>query len=210
MLKAGGALKDGYNYGADVRFSLVCYPGVAMLAGLGASVLLRRAVAAGIAARRAAFALAAALAAAFLSFMPHVRAVGEEAWAARADVAFARRMMPELPAHSIVLTQDPELFHLNGVSAAQMFLAERNTGYVREFLAARYAGGVFVHSGFWCNVGAAGQQSSCTKVLSEYPNELLREYREREFRYAFYRLNLGEMRLRLETGVQLRQDVTTR
>jgi hypothetical protein len=199
-----------YNYGADVRFSLMCYPGLAVLAGLGAARVRRWAVAAGMAARRATFWIVAAVAMAFLSFMPQIRAVGEEAWAARADVAFAHRVMPELPPNSIVLTHDPALFHFNHISAAQMFIAAQNPGYVLDALVPRYTGGVFVHWGFWCNVADAAQRSLCATVLGQLPNDLVREYRERDYRYAFYRLNASSLGLRLKPALRLRQDVTTR
>jgi hypothetical protein len=191
-----------YNYGADVRFSLLAYPGLAILAGFGIAALRRRAIAAGIDARKTAFALVAAVAVAFLSFMPQVRAVGEEAWASRADVAFVRSAARDLPANSIVLTHVPALFLTNGICAAQLSLALSAPGFTSTVLLPRYAGGVFVHWGYWCNVADRVQASLCSDVLDQHPNQLIRESREREYRYAFYRITPGE--LRLKTDLQLK------
>ena len=112
-----------YDFGADVRYALMGHGAVAMLAGIGASTVLALAVRMQIDRRRAAIAMAAALVFQFLSFMPLVRAVGDEGWAARADVEFVQRVAGDLPAHAVVLTQNPSLFHLRGINAAQVSLA---------------------------------------------------------------------------------------
>src|SRR6266511_2830596 len=83
-----------YNYGADVRYSLMTYPPIAILAGMGGAQ-----VAAWLEGARArvypppslsaANIVAVALGFQFLWYAPLVRATTEEAWAARADVRFA-------------------------------------------------------------------------------------------------------------------------
>ena len=179
-----------YNYGADDRFSLMTFPPIAILAGIGAWSLAER-----LASRRvprATQAVAAALVAQFLWYLPFVRAVGEEAWSARADVAFARSMVRELPPNAMVLTHNPNMFHVWGQSAAQLSLAAGDSNYLEHVLAPRYAGGVFFHWNFWCNVADPVQQSFCTSALSHFPHSLVREYRERDYRYAFYKLDLHE------------------
>jgi hypothetical protein len=174
-----------YNYGADVRYSLMTYPPVAVLGGLGAAYLVRllgrlwpavpaRAV------------VAACVAFQFLWYAPVVRATTEEAWAARADVRFARTVSAELPPNSYVLTQNPGMFHLWGRNAGQMSLA-RSPEYV-AFLRNHYAGGVYVHWNFWCNVQDRVQQDLCRQALSVAASEVVCEYRERDQRFAFYRL----------------------
>ena len=59
----------------------------------------------------------------FLWQAPRVRAVGEEAWAARADVAFARAFLAELEPDALVLTHNPNMFLIWGANAAQMGFA---------------------------------------------------------------------------------------
>lgn len=175
-----------YNYGADVRYSLMTYPPLAVLGGLGVSRLAkwledsRRDVPAYVA-------LTAGLAFQFLWYAPLVRATTEEAWAARADVQFARTLVPELKGNSYVLTHNPGMFHVWGVNAGQMSLVVTNPRHL-DFLVTRYAGGVYLHWNFWCNVLDPIQREFCLKALEGQRAETLREYRERDQRYAFYRI----------------------
>jgi dolichyl-phosphate-mannose-protein mannosyltransferase len=179
-----------YNYGADDRFSLMTYPPLAMLAGVGASSLAQL-----VSKSRWRMPFAPSLVVAslvilqFLAYLPFVRAVGEEAWGARADVAFAKETLPVLPRNSIVLTHNPNMFHVWGRNAAQASLAANDPRYVDTTLARRYAGGVIFHWNFWCNVNDPLQQSFCTTILDKFPHTLIREYREREYRFAFYALS---------------------
>lgn len=78
------------------------------------------------------------------------------------------------------------MFHLWGVNAGQMSTVVANPSYL-PVLAARYTGGVYVHWNFWCNVHDQVQQELCRKVLELRPSEIVREYRERDQRYALYR-----------------------
>ena len=151
-----------YNYGADVRYSLMTYPPIAVLGGLGAARLAEGlgelSVDVGnrshspFAFRVPARALLVTiLLFQFLWYSPVVRATTEEAWAARADVRFAQSFAREIPRNSYVLTHNPSMFHLWGVNAGQMSLVISNPDYVR-FLAERYPGGLYLHWNFWCNV----------------------------------------------------------
>jgi hypothetical protein len=135
--------------------------------------------------------MVAALGVQFLWYLPLVRTTGEEAWSARADVEFARSFAENLPRNSIVLTHNPNMFHLWGRSAAQASIAMTEPDYVSHVLLPRYAGGVFFHWNFWCDVADPVQQSFCTGVLARFPHTLLREYRERDYRYALYRLDVS-------------------
>jgi len=179
-----------YNYGADVRYSLMTYPALAALGGLGAAQVTRW-----IAQRRPGFAaqsiVTAALAFQFLWYAPVVRATTEEAWAARADVQFAKSVVPQLRGGSYVLTHNPGMFHVWGISAGQMSLAVSNPAYL-EFLATRYAGGVYVHWNFWCNVQDPVQREFCHKVLQLKPLEAVAEHRERDELLALYRLKTAK------------------
>ncbi len=177
-----------YNYGADVRYSLLTYPPLAILGGLGAARVagwLER-VQHAFPARKA---LTAGLAFQFLWYAPLVRATTEEAWAARADMRFARAIAADLPANSYVLTHNPGIFHVWGVNAGQMSLAVSHPDYL-TLLGARYAGGVYLHWNFWCNVDDALQRQFCRSALAMRPVETVREYRERDQRFTLYRLQM--------------------
>lgn len=182
-----------YDYGADVRFSLMSYAPLAALAGIGTARLVRRA-SAGRSVRAAVVAAAGALLVQFTWYMPWVRAVGEEAWAARADVEFAREIERQLPANAFVLTHNPGMFHVWGADAAQLSLATEDAAFVRDRLLPRYAGGVYIHWNFWCNAADPVQQAFCDRAVSAYPTTVFRERRVRDYRYAFYRIAPGPSR----------------
>ena len=186
-----------YNYGADVRYSLMTFPPIAMLGGLGAAGLVRliarRGMSLGLpgSTRVPIRALVVAiLLFQFLWYAPVVRATTEEAWAARADVRFAQDFAGEIPRNSYVLTHNPGMFHLWGVNAGQMSLVISNPAYVR-FLAGRYSGGVYLHWNFWCNAQDPPQQAICRNAIAIGTPELVREYRERDQRFVFYRMKIS-------------------
>jgi hypothetical protein len=178
-----------YNYGADVRYSLLTYPPLAVLGGLGAARLVEwfARIRPGV---PAVVAVTAGLAFQFLCYAPLVRATTEEAWAARADIRFARSLVPDLPPNSYVLTHNPSMFHIWGINAGQMSLIAASPDYVNQ-LAARYAGGVYLHWNFWCNVQDPVQRQFCRNALATRPVETVREYRERDQRFALYRLQIS-------------------
>jgi hypothetical protein len=180
-----------YNYGADVRYSLMSYVPIAVLAGAG----IRRLTHALDAVHRGRWSDRAILAATIavilaqsMYYLPLVRATGEEAWAARADVKYAKAFAERLPPNAIVLTHNPSMFHIWGINAAQLSLAMSDTAFVSEALHRRFAGGVYVHWSFWCNVNDPTQVAFCRSVLARFPHELVEARREREYEYALYRL----------------------
>jgi hypothetical protein len=164
------------------------YPPLAAFGGLGVA-RVQRWLARQLPGLPVAELLTGALAFQFLWYSPLVRATTEEGWAARADVQFARAFAADLPANSYVLTHNPAMFHVWGVSAGQMSLATLAPNYV-NVLAARYTGGVYLHWNFWCNVDDAVQRDLCRRALAMGAAEQVREYRERDQRYAFYRLGV--------------------
>ena len=178
-----------YNYGADVRYSLMTYPPIAVLGGLGAARLARLVarLGPGVPARAL---MVTILTFQFLWYSPIVRATTEEGWAARADVRFARLFAQELPRNSYVLTHNPGMFHLWGVNAGQMAQVVANPAYV-SLLGRRYTGGIYLHWNFWCNAQDPAQQEVCRKAMATGPAEIIKEYSERDQRYAFYRMRVG-------------------
>jgi hypothetical protein len=185
-----------YNYGADVRYSLMTYPPLAVLGGLGAAWLARvttqlaRRLGSPLATPGIARALMVTLVFfQFLWYAPVVRATTEEAWAARADVRFAQSFAREIPRNSYVLTHNPSMFHLWGVSAGQISLVTSNPAYMR-FLAQHYSGGLYLHWNFWCNAQDQTQQEICRKAFSIVPVEVAKEYRERDQHFGFYHMKV--------------------
>jgi hypothetical protein len=177
-----------YNYGADVRYSLMTFPPIAVLGGLGASRVAAWFDARHFAVRGLRVATAGLL---FQSlwYAPVVRATTEEAWAARADVRFAESVVPMLDGNAYVLTHNPGMFHVWGVSAGQMSLVANNPGQL-AFLATRYRD-VYLHWNYWCNVSDPVQQAFCAQALAVNPAKVVREYRERNQRYSLYRFEIA-------------------
>jgi hypothetical protein len=175
-----------YNWGANVRYSLMTYAPLAVLAGAGAGWLgdgwLR------VLGRAAVWVVVAALVFQFLWYMPQARDVGEESWAARADVVHAREFAALAPPESMILTQNPNMFLLWGQNAAQLSLATTDEDYVRRYMLSRFTGGVYVHWNFWCNVPDELQQSFCRNALDRFPTELVAERTVRDQRFALYRI----------------------
>ena len=179
-----------YNYGADVRYSLMTYVPVAILAAAGLwriAEWMRTRLHQHWTDRQLCASLSAILLAQFLWYAPLVRATGEEAWSARADVRFAKEFAARLPPNSLVLTHNPSMFHVWNVSAAQVSFV-RSDPRRTEQLFARYAGGVYLHWNFWCNVPDPMQSSFCGAALDEFPHELVYSRRERDFTFALYKL----------------------
>ena len=121
-----------YNYGADVRYSLMTYPPLAVLGGLGAA----RLVAAGSSARPGVPGARLAVTAGLGVPVPLVRAArprddrGSVGGAGRRAVC-ADRSSPSCRGNSYVLTHNPGMFHLWGVNAGQMSLVVDEPGYAR-------------------------------------------------------------------------------
>ena len=175
-----------YNYGADVRYSLATYPPVMIMGGLGLARLVGRFERAG----RGTLALAGltgAVVAQFLWYVPAVRATTDGAWAARADVEFARSLVPVLRGRTYVLTQDPGMFQVWGISAGQTSLAAAEPARL-DMLARQYPDGVYLHWNFWCNVQDPVQRGFCSRILELSPGDLIREQWKENQRYALYRL----------------------
>jgi hypothetical protein len=177
-----------YDYGADVRYSVIVNPPIAVLAGLGAAWLLRAVGRRPVGAALAALALAAA-GQYLVKSIPVVRAKADSAWAARADVDFAKSFVPRLPKDAYVLTHNPGMFQVWGVNAGQMSLA--NDPRFLDALAGRFTGGVYLHWNYWCNTQDRVHRDLCTRVLALGPVALAGEVRADDQHLAFYRMDVA-------------------
>ncbi|MDX1779621.1 MAG: hypothetical protein R3339_12130, partial [Thermodesulfobacteriota bacterium] len=175
-----------YNYGADVRFSLLSAIPIALIAGNGTEAihnLLNRRfkITAG------AVILPLLIVFSFLPFIPFVRALTQEAWGARADHRFAREMAEAVPDDGVILTHNPNMFLLWGKNAAQASLATEHPSYFKRFFY-RYKGGVYLHYNFWCNVPDKLQNSFCTNILERYDCTPLMSFNEQNYTYELYKV----------------------
>ena len=176
-----------YNYGTDVRFSLMTYIPVAVLSGYGAAIVCGW-VEDRFSVDSAKHGLLLLIIFSLIPFLPYVRTIGQEAWAARADHRYADIMANQLPPNSIVLTHNPNMFLLWGKNAAQASIAV-NEPITMEHLFDRYEGGIYFHYNFWCNVDDPLQQSFCNRIVDRYETEEVLSFEERNYTYRLYRLN---------------------
>lgn len=191
-----------YKYGADVRFSLLTFMPLAVLGGMGAECLVRRAAdilacrpagsgnsqAAGPGGRQTAAALLITLIIlSWLKFLPLVRLVGQEGWGARVDHAFARQSLGMIPGRSIVLTHVPTMFLLWGKDSIQAYAGINDTGVMEE-LRRRYRGEVYFHWGYWCNAADDENRLVCERISQLYHLEPVAAAREQDNLYGLYRM----------------------
>jgi hypothetical protein len=80
------------------------------------------------------------------------------------------------------------MFQVWGVNAGQASLVVANPARLRD-LARRYAGGVYLHWNFWCNVQDPVQRDFCTSTLALAPSRMVREEHVRNQRFALYKLD---------------------
>jgi hypothetical protein len=174
-----------YGYGADVRYSLMSFMPLSLLAGMGMyrfSTLFKQKKAIVFCTTFA----AAAVILSFLRFVPQIRIIGEEACQARADHHYAQKMAEMLPDNSLVLTHNPNMFLLLGKNAAQASAAYYNPQKMNFFFD-RYKGGVFFHYNFWCNVSDPVQQKFCTDILDKYEHKKITGWREKGYDFILYK-----------------------
>jgi Dolichyl-phosphate-mannose-protein mannosyltransferase len=176
-----------YRFGANVRYSILAGAPLVVFAGMGAA-MAARAGARWCGDTKAAWLVAALVAIHFTWFLPLVRSVGEESWGSRTDVAFGHRIAQALPPNSIVLTHTPSMFQLWGANAAQASLATTDPSRVSGMFTSQFAGGVYFHWGFWCNVDDKVQHAFCQNILDRFPHEVVAEDAHATYRYVLYRL----------------------
>jgi hypothetical protein len=122
-----------YRYGADVRFALVSFMPLAILAGMGGVWITN--IAADKSKRLGVSSVVVLVVIfSFLQFMPLVRRVGQEAWGSRYDHLYAHEFIKKIPRRSIVLTQNPNMFLLWGQNAIQTFAGINNPGLIKNLM----------------------------------------------------------------------------
>ncbi|MDO9228215.1 MAG: glycosyltransferase family 39 protein [Syntrophales bacterium] len=198
-----------YKYGADVRFALVCFMPLAVLAGLGGDAL-REWVAGGEdapkkegeteaaagggrpglrAGYRRPFAALLMLLLLFcwLKFVPLVRLVGQEAWGARHDHKYSYEFIRKIPNRAVVVTHIPSMFLLWGQNAIQAYAGINNPDLIRDLMN-RYNGHVYFHKSYWCNTLNDANRSVCDEIGQRYDLEPVAVAREQSHEYGLYRM----------------------
>ncbi len=180
-----------YNFGVDVRFSLLSHLPLMILAGYGISAFSGWC--------RAVFRITWMPSVLFLfvlfsgvSFLSYVRTVGSEAWASRADHHFAETLLTHLPPHSLILTHNPNMFLVWGDSAAQASHATYKPQHLRQ-LFQQYSGGIYFHYNFWCAIPDAVQNAFCETILKRFNTTEIASFQEQTMTFRLYKLDLKEV-----------------
>jgi hypothetical protein len=184
-----------YRYGADVRFALLSFMPLAVLAGIGGEAILRKI---GTAPNFANFEgtsphlpvaalLVLVLVFSWLKFIPLIRLVGQEAWGARYDHNHAREFIKRIPNRSIVLTHVPTMFLLWGQNAIQTYAGINNPDIIRDLMT-RYNGHVYFHQSYWCSTLNDSNRILCEGIRTRYNLEPVVTAREQSNEYGLYRM----------------------
>jgi hypothetical protein len=178
-----------YEFGQDVRYSILSYLPISISVGLGSSYLenlLEKRI------KPVRTILILFIVFSFTWFLPFVRAEGEEAWAARFDHRYAVEFARLLPDNSIVFTHTPNIFLLNKKSAIQTSSEAYNPGIVERYLY-RFKGGVYVHYNYWSNVDDPVQRGFTENILNKYDYEIIKEYYYRDYKYGLYKIKKEQL-----------------
>ncbi len=173
-----------YEFGQDIRFSLLSYAPLAMFAGIGISAIksiLERRV------KPIALILILLIVFNFTWFLPFVRAEGDEAWEARTGHKYAVEFAGLMPKNSIILTHTPTVFLLHKKSAAQAYIETNKPGTIETYMQ-QFRGGVFVDFNYWSNVEDPIQRGFTEYILKSYTYEVIREYHCRNYLYGLYKI----------------------
>ena len=186
-----------YRYGADVRFALVSFMPLAVLAGIGGGVLRERILNAGPVMRGTGSGIRHLVSGiiilvmlfSFIQFLPLVRRVGQEAWGARHDHEFAKTLIGEIPRRSIILTQVPTMFLVRGQSAIQTHAGTNNPKLIKHLLE-KYQGHVYFHYNYWCNTKSERNLRLCREIREKYDLTEVVRTTEQDHEYGLYRMEI--------------------
>ena len=181
-----------YHYGADVRFALVSFMPLSIMAGMGAGrireILLKAWRHLHKPHHLAAESLITGLLLfSFLKFVPMVRTEGQEAWGSRFDHKYAYEFIQQIPDRSIVLTQNPTMFLLWNQNAIQTYAGINNRGLIRDLMK-KYQGHVYFHENYWCNTKNERNVRLCRKIRETYDLEPVVTAGEQHYEYGLYRM----------------------
>ncbi|MDD5712532.1 MAG: glycosyltransferase family 39 protein, partial [Smithellaceae bacterium] len=183
-----------FGYGADVRFSLVGFMPLALLAGLGGDWLCRRMEGIfleGTGGRavvgKAGVVLTLVIVFLWLQFLPLIRTVGQEAWAARYDHYYAKKFIEKIPRRSVIITQIPTMFLLWGQGAIQTYAGVYNYDVIARLMKT-YDGNVYFHKSYWCNSDVGNEVNLCNQIGDIYKLEPIVTAREQDFEYGLYKI----------------------
>ena len=191
-----------YEYGADVRFSLVSFMPLAILAGMGGG-FIREKIDSGFKMQDTGYKnpvpsssqyivpslLIFVMLFSFVRFLPLIRQVGQEAWGARYDHKYAREFSAKIPRRSIVLTHNPTMFLLWNRNAIQTYAGINNPDLIKQLME-KYKGHVYFHYNYWCNTRSVTNKRLCQAIREKYWLKKVVGAREQDYWYALYQISI--------------------
>jgi len=177
----------GYYYGASSRYGVVSAAPVAIFMGIGLAGLyggLRKLP-------LVAFGLGACGLINWTAAMHYVPTLTREAAEAVADMDFIAQTSRTLPEGSLVISQDPCMWMLQGINASQFFTIDHMVREEMRELANQYPGGVYVHWGFWNNAEPSLAESTA-RLLAETKAPEIARLQCQAYKLALFRIDTPE------------------
>lgn len=185
-----------YRYGADVRFALVSFMPLSIMAGMGGGWIkdkLNTVFSKGNNDQRVFVSCAVVLLIlfAFIKFMPLIRRVGQEAWGARYDHKYAKEFIKKVPERSIILTQNPTMLLLWNQNAIQTYAGINNIELIKDLME-RYQGHVYFHRNYWCNTKNKRNKRLCQNIKDKYHLKEIAKAKEQDYEYGLYQIKFKD------------------
>jgi 4-amino-4-deoxy-L-arabinose transferase-like glycosyltransferase len=177
-----------YNFGVDVRFSIISAAPLALFAGYGA-MLVNKIISSKLRENYAAIIVVGIIILFWIPFLPFIRAIGTESMEARESISLAHDLIDLVPSNSMVLSHIPSIWLINGKNASQTSIATFQKQHVINNLFKRYRGGIYFHNNYWCNVPNPTQNRFCENIFENFETELIKEKTGvNNFKISLYRL----------------------
>lgn len=177
-----------YDYGADVRFSLMTLFALSLLAVFGLELIWSFWSLMKWNERLKVPIFMMALILTILSFFPYATRVGNLSRQAQLDVDYSRELVSHLPENSVVLTHNPNILILRGYNAMQVHLAQsRGKDFIHTFR--QYNNEVYFYWNFWCNT-TPDMRKMCQWVLDNFISTEVEIRMQHGYRFGLYRLQM--------------------
>jgi hypothetical protein len=177
----------GYYYGASSRYGVVSAAPVAIFMGIGLAGFygaLRKLP-------LLVFGLGACGLINWTAAMHYVPTLSREAVEAVADMDFIAQTSHVLPEGSLVISQDPCMWMLQGINASQFFTIDHMVREEMRELANQFPGGIYVHWGFWNNA-EPGIAESTARLLAETKATEIARMQCQAYKLAIFRIDTPE------------------
>jgi 4-amino-4-deoxy-L-arabinose transferase-like glycosyltransferase len=180
-----------YRYGADVRFAVVSFAPLTILAALGMDWIKNK-LQPLCSGTNATIIIVLILLVAWIKFLPLIRLVGQEAWAARRDHALTREFIKKIPDRSVVISHIPTMLLLWGQDAVSVHGSLNDEGFMRHLIS-KFDGGVYFHHNYWCDTSSDANTKVCREVRKKYDLEEIVSDSSTGRLFGLYRIRIKEV-----------------